>query len=72
MKRTPVQSDILRSVGYAPCASVLEIEFTGGEVGQFVGVPTSIHDALLASASMDHFFAEHIRESYACRRIGPA
>lgn len=72
MKRIPVQSDTLRSVGYAPCASVLEVEFAGGEVGQYVGVPTSVHDALLASPSKGEFFDAHIRERYAYRRIGPA
>jgi hypothetical protein len=70
MKRIPVESDTLNSVGYAPCASVLEIEFAGGELYQYLNVPTSIHEALLAASSKDSFFNEHIRKSYAVRRIG--
>jgi hypothetical protein len=71
MKRTPVAAATLRSVGYAPCASILEVEFSGGEVCQYLGVPTSVHDGLMAAASKDGFFDEHIRESYAYRQISP-
>lgn len=72
MKRNPVQADTLHSVGYAPCASILEIEFAGGEVCQYVGVPTSIHDGLMAAASKDRFFDQHIRDDYPYRQISPA
>jgi hypothetical protein len=70
MKRTSVQAESLHSVGYAPCASILEIEFADGGVYQFVGVPTSVHDGLMVAANKDGYFEEHIREGYDYRRIG--
>jgi hypothetical protein len=72
MKREPIEANTLRSVGYAPCASVLEVELAGGEVYQFVGVPSSVHDGFLAADSKDRFFDERIQGAYPSRSIGPA
>ena len=70
MKRTPVQSDYLHSVGYAPCASVLEIEFTEGQVFQYLDIPTSVYAALMASTTQAAFFREHIEPHHGFRQIG--
>jgi hypothetical protein len=72
MKREPIQSASLVSVGYSPCASVLEVELTGGEVRQFLNVPTSVYDALLESPHRDGFFLEHVRERFFSRICVPA
>jgi len=70
MKRIPVQSDYLCSVGYAPCASVLEIEFVEGTVFQYLDIPTSIYDTLMASDVKAAFFREQIEPNYHSRQIG--
>jgi hypothetical protein len=70
MKRIPVQSDYLQSVGYAPCASVLEIEFAGGKVCQYLDIPTSVFDALMASPGKEAFFRERIEPHHSVRELG--
>lgn len=70
MKRIPVQSDYLHSVGYAPCASVLEIEFVEGMVFQYLDIPTSIYDALMATPAKEAFFREKIEPNHHARQIG--
>lgn len=69
MKRIPVDAPELGAIGYSPCASVLEIEFRDGEVWQFMGVPTSVHDGLWAAASKESYFNSQIRERYLGRRL---
>jgi hypothetical protein len=43
MQRIPVSSTDLRSVGYAPESSVLEIEFNSGGIYQYSRVPASVY-----------------------------
>lgn len=70
MKRIPVQSDYLQSVGYAPCASVLEIEFADGRVCQYLDIPTSVFDALMASPTKTSFFHGRIEPKHNVRQLG--
>lgn len=46
MKRVPVSSINLSSVGYNKSNQVLEIEFNGGRVYQYFDVPKRIHQEL--------------------------
>ena len=63
MEREPVQSSNLWSVGYDPDSQTLEIEFKGGHVYQYFGVPESLYFDLMNAGSKGSFFHHHIREA---------
>jgi len=69
MKRLPVMSSVMRSVGYDAPTSTLEIEFENGFVYQYSGVPEDVHAALMAADSKGHYFDSVIRPRYDCRRL---
>lgn len=63
MRREPVESEALRSVGYDPDARVLEIEFASGAVYRYFDVAESIHVGLMTAASQGEYFTEHVRDA---------
>jgi KTSC domain len=69
IKRIPVQSTNVASVGYSRQLQALEIEFTRGAIYRFLNVPPSVHRELLAAESKGHFIAEHIRGQYVFVRV---
>ena len=52
MKRQPVTSSNLASVGYDDAAQTLEVEFLDGSIYQYFGVPSAAHSALLGAESV--------------------
>lgn len=64
MKRTPVTSSNLVSVGYDAETSTLEVEFREGRVYQYAQVSEAAHDALMEAPSMGSHFHRHIRAKY--------
>ena len=62
MKRTPVESECLASVGYED--ETLEVEFTNGSVYRYFGVPVRVHEELMAADSHGTFFNRRIRDAY--------
>lgn len=69
MKRRPVFSTRIKSVGYDPDSQVLEIEFTDNSVYEYDGVPKSKFDGLVGSYSIGKYFEENIKNSYAGNRL---
>ena len=69
IKRTPVQSSNVASVGYSRELHALEVEFTRGAIYRFLNVPPSIHRELLAAESKGHFIAEKLRGKYEFVRV---
>lgn len=69
MKRRPVNSSNLASVGYDPTSQILEIEFNTGTIYQYFDVPQSEHIALLGASSHGSYFYHHIRDSYRYQQI---
>ena len=69
IKRTPVQSTNVASVGYSRQLHALEIEFTRGAIYRFLNVPPSVHRELLAAESKGHFIAEKLRGKYEFVRV---
>jgi hypothetical protein len=69
VKRTPVDSAALLSVGYDSQSQVLEVEFAAGSLYQYFDVPEAVYLAMLDSGSKGRFFAEHIKERYNFREI---
>ena len=64
MRRVPVESSAVTSVGYDATTNELEIEFAGGGVYRYYGVPASRVEALLAAASIGRYVTEHIKPRY--------
>jgi hypothetical protein len=69
MRRKPVSSSVIASVGYAARTRTLEIEFLSGRIYQYLEVRRAIHDALLKAPSLGTFFNACIRDEYECARI---
>ncbi len=64
MKRTPVESSMMRSVGYDPLMSILEIEFTSNHVYQYGEISEETYRELLAADLMGQYFHAYILDQY--------
>lgn len=69
MRRQPVSSSYIQSVGYDPQSHMLEIEYRGDGVYQYDDVEQDTYNALMAAPSKGRYFAERIRDHYAWRRV---
>ncbi|HEY9005329.1 KTSC domain-containing protein [Ohtaekwangia sp.] len=69
MLRTRVKSSGLASIGYDEEHEILEVEFTSGEVYQYLRVPMEVHEALMSAESHGTYFSKHIRPFYDFRHI---
>ena len=70
MKRAPVSSSNLCSVGYDPASKTLEIEFHSGGIYQYTGVAETSYRQLMAAPSLGKFFHAHIKDVYPTTRVG--
>lgn len=64
MRRQPVSSSVLRSVGYEPTDRTLEIEFSNDRVYRYSDVPAAVYLRLLNARSLGAYFNEHVRDEY--------
>jgi hypothetical protein len=65
MDRLPIDSSLIRAIGYDFPNSVLEVELLpGGRVYRYFDVPLSIYNELMASESKGSYFNESIRDLY--------
>ena len=69
MRRDPVASSNIVSVGYEPSSETLEIEFASGGVYQYYNVPSPIYDELLAASSKGRFFVAQIKDRFPYARV---
>jgi hypothetical protein len=69
MRRHPVASSNIASVGYEPTSQTLEVEFAGGAVYQYYNVPQSIYEEFVAAASKGRFFASQIKDRFPYARV---
>lgn len=69
MERTSVSSSNLRSIGYEPDTSTLEVEFNNGRLYQYHGVPQQVYDALMQASSHGSYFNAHIKNSYGTTKL---
>jgi len=70
MRRVPVESTSIGSVGYAD--DVLEIRFRNGGLYRYFGVPPDVHQGLMRADSKGRFFNLHIRDRYRFERLSLA
>ena len=68
-QRTPVISANLASVGYDRATATLEIEFRGGALYRYGGVPHPIYRELMSADSKGRYFVQHIRGKFAFERV---
>ena len=71
IKRTPVQSSNVASVGYNRHLHALEIEFVRGAVYRFLDVQPGLYRQLLAADSKGRFIYANLRGKYRFIRVRP-
>lgn len=64
IKRTPVKSSNVKSVGYDEASQTLAVEFAGGGVYHYAGVSPKDHAALTKAESVGKHIAAHIRPKF--------
>lgn len=70
MKRKPVSSSNLASVGYDSTSQTLEVEFLNGKIYQYSGVPLSVYSSLTAASSHGSYLNQHVkRANYPYRKV---
>ena len=69
MHRKQISSATIASVGYETTKTLLEIEFTSGEVYQYFNVPLEIYGGLIKATSHGDYFNEWVKEQYEFRKI---
>jgi hypothetical protein len=69
MRREPVTSSSVASVGFDPATNELEIEFLGGDIYRYL-VPRRIHRELMAADSIGRHFVRSIRPVYRGWKVG--
>lgn len=61
---TPCKSSNIMAHGYDAVTRTLAIQFSGGAVWHYAGVPPEIYTGMLAAPSIGSFFAKSVRTSY--------
>ncbi len=69
MERKRVNSSKIRSIGYDEKSQTLEIEFTNGQVTQYVKVYPEVYRRFMAAPNPTTFYDDKIAEDYTGRRV---
>lgn len=69
MRRTPVTSSNIASVGYDAVSATLEIEFYGGSVYQYFDVPEVEYQGLMHADSHGKYLNANIKDRYRYTRL---
>ncbi len=60
MYRTPVSSSNIRSIGYDVSSSILEVEFTSGDIYQYYDVPEHLYGEFMKASSFGGFLNDNV------------
>jgi KTSC domain len=71
MRRQPVSSSAIASVGYDEDTAVLEVEFTSGEIYRYFTVTRREVDELLGAQSMGTYVNTAIKPRHGYEHIEP-
>ena len=63
-ERIPVESSNLKAVAYSASYETLEIEFHGGRVYWYQGVPERIYEGLMSASSKGSYHHNHIKWNF--------
>ena len=69
MERQSVSSSNIVSIGYEPSGQTLEVEFHGGRVYQYYGVPDPMFRRIMQAPSAGQFFHVYIKNAYPYSRV---
>ena len=69
MHRLSVESSAVESVGYSAGSRTLEIEYAGGGVYRYLGVPQRAYELLLRTDSRGAYVNRRIKPYYRCLRV---
>lgn len=69
MDREQVKSSNIKSVGYDPEQTLLEVEFKNGAVYQYEDVPEDIYQDMLVAESVGKYFNTQVKGVYAEKRV---
>lgn len=69
MKRTPVTSSNVASIGYDPSVQVLEVEFLNGSIYQYAFVAPVLRAELMLAQSIGNFIHTKIKPATVYRRV---
>ena len=69
MERKRVNSSKIRAVGYDEQSQVLEIEFSNGQVTQYLNVYPEVYRRFMAAPNPTSFYDDKIAEEYTGRRV---
>jgi hypothetical protein len=72
MRRKPVESSAISSVGYDARSAVLEVEFSSGAVYDYFDVPRPVYESLMKASSKGRFVSRRIRDRYPFERRHPS
>ncbi len=64
IKRVPVQSTAIASIGYSKRLHALEIEFRNGAIYRYLEVDRAIYQELMGAPSKARYYDEKIRRKY--------
>ncbi|SDU53602.1 KTSC domain-containing protein [Jiangella alkaliphila] len=71
IRRWPVSSSALRSVGYDPQTWTLEVEFESGAVYRYLDVDPLDVEAMMAADSMGAYLNEEIKPHHEVEQVDP-
>jgi hypothetical protein len=69
MKRIPVQSTAIRSIGYDSTAETLDVEFLNGRVYRYFAVPEFLYRGFLLAGSKGDYFRTRINNRFRYEEI---
>lgn len=69
MKRSPVNSSTIASVGYDPETQTMEVEFTNSNIYQYFDVPQTVYEELMNAESAGKFLNAQVKGVYRYARL---
>jgi len=70
MDRNNVASSNVKSIGYDPQTTTLEVEFVDGAIYQYYGVPQNMYEQMMTAPSKGQFLNTYIKNHYPYSRTG--
>jgi len=72
MERLDWKSTALTAATYQDQSALLELEFRGGAIYRYAGVPSQVYQEQLIAESKGRYFNLHIRDRFTHAKIDPA
>jgi hypothetical protein len=69
MKRTSVSSGNIASVGYDAKMSIMEVEFTTGDVYKYYDVPVDVYRGLMDAESKGVYLYSNVKSKYQYSKV---